>query len=87
VIINTIKSQRPALLDKLYKLCYDSGKWKKWVSEDFDPLKNKVKIIEISGHYVFATQGFQEIKDQLVDVDAFIKKELNQKLMRWLGLN
>ena len=45
-------------IDLFYNICYNSGKWKKWVSEDFKPEKNKIKLIEICGHYVFSHKDF-----------------------------
>uniref|UniRef100_A0A6C0KE16 Uncharacterized protein n=1 Tax=viral metagenome TaxID=1070528 RepID=A0A6C0KE16_9ZZZZ len=49
-------------VDLFYELCYNSGKWKKWVSDDFNPEKNKEKLIEICGHYVFSSKKIQNLK-------------------------
>ena len=35
--------------------------WKKWVSETFNPIENKHKLIQICGHYVFSHQEFDTI--------------------------
>jgi len=64
-------------IDKFYKICLDSGKWKKWVSDDFIPENNKEKLIEICGHYVFSHPCFNEIK--MIE-DSEIKRQLYQYL-------
>jgi hypothetical protein len=48
-------------IDRMFDECYRSGKWKKWVSPGFDPIQEKNKTIEISGHYLFSTPIFQEL--------------------------
>ena len=60
-------------IDEFYQMCFDSGKWKKWVSEGFVPEDNKTKLIEICGHYVFSHPRFGEI--QMIDDDE-IKRRL-----------
>lgn len=61
-------------IDLFYKLCYESGKWKKWVSNDFIPEKNKEKLIEICGHYIFSHPDFDnKVKNMS---DDKIKSEL-----------
>lgn len=48
--------------ETLFQICLRSGKWKKWVSKDFDPLQNKEKLMLICGHYVFMDPEFQIIR-------------------------
>jgi len=66
--------------NKFYRLCIDSGKWKKWVSGDFDYLNKKSEIILISGHYIFSLEAFQEIKKQYSNIDVDIHRAMINKL-------
>ena len=46
IILEDLKNKNlTEKIDKFYKLCLDSGKWKKWVSGDFVPENNKEKLI------------------------------------------
>lgn len=65
-------------LDTFYDICYASGKWKKWVSPKFDPLKDKIKLVSICGHYVFAEPKFKEIKP---DIDSIVKQKVTDRLL------
>lgn len=62
-------------IELFYKLCYESGKWKKWVSNDFKPEENKEKLIEICGHYVFSHKDFGKVKklDDNIIKNEFMK--------------
>lgn len=65
-------------IDLFYNLCLKSGKWKKWVNEDFIPKKNKIKIIEICGHYVFSHPEFYKIKIiKNIEIRDRIEKHIN----------
>ena len=63
--------------DKFYDICYDSGRWRKWVSSDFVPHLNRRELVTICGHYVLSTDEFQFIKP---DIDDLIKDEIKNKL-------
>lgn len=63
-------------INLMYKLCYDSGKWRKWVSKKFIPEQNKHKLIELTGHYVFSNQQF--IK--MINKYPKLKKNINDHL-------
>jgi hypothetical protein len=63
--------------DKFYDICYHSGRWRKWVSEDFIPSQNKRELVTICGHYVLSTDEFKLIKP---DIDDLIKDEIKNKL-------
>ena len=81
IYIDTIKKQNQDLIEVFWKLCYSSGKWKKWVSKDFDPYRNKELLINICGHYVFSTKTFiNDIKNNLKLTDEEIKKQIKIKL-------
>jgi len=79
--------QTCAILDNLdddkfelfYKLCFDSGKWKNWVSQDFDSENNKLELVKISGHYVYSNEIF--INEILSTCDlSYISNKINKKL-------
>lgn len=63
--------------EKLFKICYDSGKWKNWVNGNFDPFENKNELIRICGHYQFNNKKF---KDMNINIDNIIRKSIYQKL-------
>lgn len=67
-------------LNKFYDICYESGFWKKWVNKDFD-INNKIKLIQICGHYVLENDYFQkEIKNKIEDLTINIKKVMKNKI-------
>jgi hypothetical protein len=71
------------IFNDFYKLCYESGKWKKWVEDDFNPEQEKEKLINISGHYVFSNPDFHILKNKLsVDIDLKIKNSILNKLKK-----
>jgi hypothetical protein len=63
-----------------FKVCLDSEKWVKWVSNDFDPYKNKEKLILICGHYVLSHPSIINIKLTIPNIDEKIKKAISDKL-------
>jgi hypothetical protein len=80
IIIDSIKKQRPELFQEYFELCYNSKRWVKWLprsflSKDLNE-EDKLKIIEVCGHYVFADEKFIKIKNSLKDLDVKIKEEL-----------
>ena len=82
VILNKLKvDNNIELIDKFYKLCFDSKKWIKWVSKDFKPEENKEKLIEICGHYVFAKKEFLEIKKNYTNIDDEIQRVIYNRLV------
>ena len=84
-ILNKIKD-REDLKEQFFKLCYESGKWKKWVSKDFLLTSdNKEDIIIVCGHYVFASSEFESIKAHLGDLDSEIKSMLRSKIRSLLN--
>jgi len=64
-------------IDKFWKICYDSKRWEKWVSSDFDPITQKLDLIKICGHYVLSTPEFLKIKP---NIDNIIKSNIKNKL-------
>ena len=81
VILNKIKQTSTEDYNKIYELCVNSGKWKKWVTEDFDYKNKKDEIILICGHYIFANPEFIEIKNKYVNIDTEIRSTIYDKLL------
>ena len=50
----------PKQRTNFYKICLDSGRWKKWVDEDFDPEVDVEALVNICGHYVFSHPKFNK---------------------------
>ena len=85
VVLGYIK-QNQEDYDTIYNLCIDSGKWKKWVSDDFDYINKKDEIILISGHYVFSDPKFIEIKEKYVGIDSEVHSKIYGKLLDLYGI-
>ena len=64
-------------MEEYFKICYDSKRWEKWVSDDFVPEDNKEELIKICGHYVLSDKKFLNIKS---DIDMKIKTTIKNKL-------
>ena len=64
-----------------YKICLDSGRWKKWVDEDFDPQANIEKLVNICGHYVFSHPNFQKIDG----LESTIYKKIHNRIREILS--
>tara|TARA_B100001093_G_C26838233_1_gene1019328 strand:- start:472 stop:1476 length:1005 start_codon:yes stop_codon:yes gene_type:complete len=69
-----------------FNTCYESKKWVKWVKDDFDPFKNKRKLIEICGHYVFTNSDFLNMKKNILDIDEKINKSIYNRLIHLYSL-
>ena len=80
VILNRMKENGEDF-EKLYTLCLDSGKWKKWVSHDFDYKTRKEEIILIAAHYIFSNSEFIELKKKYQYIDAEIQNRIYEKLI------
>lgn len=74
-------------LNKFYDLCFESEKWVKWLPSNINCYTNELKkhvIIRTSGHYVFASEEFQQIKSKFPGVDDKIKRRLRQRIQEIL---
>lgn len=72
-------SKDSELFDKLYEICYTSGKWKKWIT-DIDKISKK-QLIMTCCHYVLSDKKFHdEIILNCPNSDKVIKKRINSKL-------
>ena len=69
-------------VDKFWEICFNSKRWVKWVDSSFDPIKQKVELIKICGHYVLSTPEFLEIK---LNIDSIIKSNIKNKLYELYG--
>lgn len=72
-------SKNEILFDELYWICYNSGKWKKWV-KDVNRI-SKEELIMTCCHYVLSNEIFiEKIKSKFSDSDKLIQKRINSKL-------
>lgn len=71
------------LFNKIYKLCYDSGKWQKWVADDFDPSSDKRQLVKICCHYIFSNKKFKKIfnLDLFKGINTEIKFKIKNRIM------
>jgi hypothetical protein len=67
-----LKHMTEIQIDEFYKICLDSKKWERWVSDDFD-FSDKKKLIEVCGHYCFNLYDMPK-------VDDIVKKNIKNKL-------
>lgn len=75
-------NDRKDLFERYWEICYQSKKWVKWVSEDFDPIKQKENLIKICGHYVLSSNDFNnDIKSKFEGIDQLIKTNIINKLI------
>lgn len=67
------------LFDTLYKICYNSGKWKKWI-RDIEIIR-KDQLIMTCCHYVLSDKNFLEnIKSKFPESDEIIREKITTKL-------
>ena len=79
--INNIKKYDLNLLNTFYTICYNSGQWKKWVSNEFD-FRNRENLIVICGHYVLNSDEFcEKVKSKLPDISQEIKNKIKDKIL------
>jgi len=75
------------ILDRFWKICYESKRWEKWVTSDFDPIKEKIQLIKICGHYVLSNEEFiNQVKINFPNIDDKIKINIKNKLITLHGL-
>jgi hypothetical protein len=72
-------------LNEFWKICYDSKKWVKWVTPEFDAINNKVELIKICGHYVISDTLFLGIKEKFPYINEIIKNKVIDKLTELYG--
>ena len=84
-ILNVIHNNKDDF-ELFYRICRDSGKWKKWVSPLFVPDENKEKLIQICGHYNFTNPEFIALKQKYPGIDEQIQKAILRRLFELHGL-
>ena len=68
-----------SLFEKLYEICYNSGKWKKWISDV--SRVSKSQIIMTCCHYILSDKSFiNNIKSHFPNADKLIQKRITSKL-------
>ncbi len=82
VYLDRIKNNHPDLLDTFWEICYNSRRWEKWISKDFDPLTQKEELINICGHYVLSHPDFLDKIKYVLNhqIDIEIKTKIKEKL-------
>ena len=79
--LNKIKKEKLELLNVLWKICYNSKRWEKWVDNNFDPFVQKEELINICGHYVLSHPDFvKKIKSNFENIDSEIQHNIEIKL-------
>lgn len=72
-------SKDNALFEQLYEICYNSGKWKKWISDV--SRVSKSQIIMTCCHYILSDKSFiDNIKSHFPNADKLIQKRITSKL-------
>lgn len=72
-------SKDNALFEQLYKICYNSGKWKKWISDV--SRVSKSQIVMTCCHYILSDKSFiDNIKSHFPNADKLIQKRIASKL-------
>tara|TARA_B100000287_G_C20538476_1_gene743709 strand:+ start:87 stop:1076 length:990 start_codon:yes stop_codon:yes gene_type:complete len=78
IYLDIVKTIDGGYFEDLYQICYKSKRWEKWVKPDFNPEKEKEKIIKISGHYIFSEPDFDNLKKRIahqLEIDISILNE------------
>ena len=70
-----IQALSDSYLEKLYKICYNSKRWQKWICPE--DAKNTKKLIQVCGHYVFTDNSFISFKPNL---DDLVKEKIKDKI-------
>lgn len=79
-----------SLAERFLELSYNSRKWDKWMLKNSIATEREKSII--SGHYIFSTSEFLEIKNNLksfllkknIDLDSYIQKAIKESIFRYL---
>jgi len=68
-----------ALFEQLHEICYNSGKWKKWIPDV--SRVSKSQIIMTCCHYILSDKSFiDNIKSHFPNADKLIQKRITSKL-------
>ena len=80
VILEEIKNSKEDY-DRIYSLCYTSGKWKKWVSDGFNHSENKDLLILMTLHYLYSSEEFLSVKAKYHTIDEKIHAVFYSRLL------
>ncbi len=73
----------PNRFDQWFKICLESGKWKKWVKKDFSPFENEAsrhQVVLMAGHYTFNLPEFQPLKSAVGSIVSELKDIVFERL-------
>lgn len=73
------------LFDIFYNICFDSGRWKKWVNKSFDPAVNRKELIKICGHYVLSDKRVVEMLNCFDNISKIVQNKVINKIKEVLG--
>tara|TARA_B100000700_G_C15019335_1_gene844860 strand:+ start:1010 stop:2032 length:1023 start_codon:yes stop_codon:yes gene_type:complete len=68
--------------DEFIDMCVKSKKWKKWIDKGSEI--DREKLARISGHYIFSSDEFLQIRDRIletVDLDNVVKNKVKKRVM------
>ena len=74
--------------DTFLDISYSSGKWEKWMLPDTKSTDREKAII--SGHYIFSSEQFRELKSEAnhrlsgIDLDEHLKDEVKKSIFRYM---
>lgn len=76
--LNECKSNKQTF-DKLYNLCYNSEKWKKWLKDSTNVSESQ--MIMTCCHYILSDKVFiEEVKSLFPEADSIIQKKISSQL-------
>jgi fructose/tagatose bisphosphate aldolase len=75
-----IKLLNNSEFEYFFKICLESEKWKKWVSNDFQPYDRKNELVQITGHYLISDEKFSDIKSKYPIVSSMVRDALFLRL-------
>jgi fructose/tagatose bisphosphate aldolase len=80
IILDTVKQNHDDYTS-LFKICLASEKWKRWVSNDFNPYTDKDTVIITSCQYLFCDERFLKIKRKYPRIDEIIREKLFDRIL------
>jgi len=88
LILKEIKEQeREDLFEQLFKACFLSRFWVKWLPDGFFPKEPHEKrlLVEVCGHYIFNTNTIKELKKEVNIENDSLKAHLIKKIQELHG--
>ena len=87
-ILEEIEGQeREDLFEGLFKACFLSRFWVKWLPDGFSPKEfhEKRLLVEVCGHYMFNTNAIKEVKKELNIENSSLRARLTEKIKELHG--